>query len=142
MPREHSLTVADSCAFSRQRRHRWALRRPIPLGRCRNDAVGAHSATPSPSTNLDMHVHAYYIKVMRTTIEIPDEQRAQLLEIAGARGEKGYSRLVQEAIGLFLRERRRREDTVKAALAQRGALNDDEADEFEERIRQIRKNWR
>ena len=79
---------------------------------------------------------------MRTTIEIPDEQRAQLLEIAGARGEKGYSRLVQEAIDLLLKERRRREDKVNAALAQRGSLSDDEADEFEERIRQIRQDWR
>ncbi len=83
-----------------------------------------------------------YIKVMRTTIEIPDEQRARLLEIAGARGEKGYSSLVQEAIDLFLKERRRREDKVKAALATRGVLDDEEADEFEERIRQIRQNWR
>jgi predicted transcriptional regulator len=84
----------------------------------------------------------FYDETMRTTIEIPDEQRARLLEIAGARGEKGYSRLVQEAIDLFLKERRRKEGMVKAALAQRGALRDDEADEFEARIRQIRKNWR
>ena len=83
-----------------------------------------------------------YCKDMRTTIEIPDEQRARLLEIAGARGEKGYSRLVQEAIELFLKERRRKESMVKAALAQRGALRDDEADEFEERTRRIRVNWR
>jgi metal-responsive CopG/Arc/MetJ family transcriptional regulator len=83
-----------------------------------------------------------YDEVMRTTIEIPDEQRARLLEIAGARGEKGYSRLVREAIDLFLKERRRKEGMVEAALAQRGALQDDEADEFEARIRQIRENWR
>ena len=79
---------------------------------------------------------------MRTTIEIPDEQRARLLEIAGSRGEKGYSRLVQEAIALFLRERQRKEGAVQDALAQRGALADDEADEFEERTRQIREDWR
>jgi len=84
----------------------------------------------------------FYIEVMRTTIEIADEQRARLLEIAGARGEKGYSRLVREAIDLFLKERRRKESMVKAALAQRGALRDDEADEFEARTRQIRRNWR
>jgi hypothetical protein len=84
----------------------------------------------------------YYLEVMRTTIEIRDEQRAHLLEIAGARGEKGYSRLVQEAIDLFLKERRRRDGMVQVALAQRGALQDDEADEFEERVQQIRENWR
>ena len=79
---------------------------------------------------------------MRTTIEIPDEQRARLLEIAGASGEKGYSRLVQEAIELLLRERRKKGGMVQAALAQRGVLRDDEADEFEARIREIRENWR
>jgi len=84
----------------------------------------------------------FYPEVMRTTIEIHDEQRARLLEIAGARGEKGYSRLVREAIDLFLKERRRRDGMVKAALAQRGALRDEEADEFEARTRQIRGNWR
>jgi len=85
---------------------------------------------------------SFYDEAMRTTIEIPDEQRARLLEIAGIRGEKGYSRLVSEAIDLYLRERRRKEGVVKAALATRGALQDDEADEFEARIRQIRENWR
>ena len=79
---------------------------------------------------------------MRTTIEIADSQRARLLEIAGARGEKGYSSLIQEAIELFLKERQRKEGMVKAALAQRGALNDDEADEFEKRVQQIREDWR
>ncbi len=79
---------------------------------------------------------------MRTTIEIADSQRARLLEIAGARGEKGYSRLVQEAIELFLKERQRKDGLVKAALAQRGAFDDDEADEFEARIQQIREDWR
>ena len=79
---------------------------------------------------------------MRTTIEIADVQRARLLEIAGARGEKGYSRLVQEAIELFLKERQRKDGMVKAALAQRGALNDDEGGEFETRIQQIREDWR
>lgn len=83
-----------------------------------------------------------YSRFMRTTVEIPDEQRARLLEIAGARGEKGYSRLVQEAIDLLLKERRRKESAVEAALAQRGVLRDDEADEFEERVRQTRMSWR
>jgi Arc/MetJ-type ribon-helix-helix transcriptional regulator len=84
----------------------------------------------------------HYLEDMRTTIEIPDEQRARLLEIAGSRGEKGYSSLVQEAIALLLRERQRREGAVKDALAQRGALAGDEADEFEERARKIREEWR
>ncbi len=79
---------------------------------------------------------------MRTTIEIPDEQRARLLEIAATRGEKGYSHLVQEAIALLLSEHRKKDGMVQAALAQRGVLRDDEADEFEARTLEIRENWR
>ena len=48
--------------------------------------------------------------------------------------------LTGELLGklLFLRK----EGMVKAALAQRGALNDDEADEFEARTREIREDRR
>jgi predicted DNA-binding protein len=46
---------------------------------------------------------------MRTTIEMKDEHRAKLLEIAGRRGEKGFSDLVAEAISSFLSDLERRE---------------------------------
>ena len=39
---------------------------------------------------------------MRTTIEIRDEHRAKLLEMAARRGEKGFSSIVSEAIELIL----------------------------------------
>jgi predicted transcriptional regulator len=39
---------------------------------------------------------------MRTTIEFPDEQRAKLLELAAGRGEKEFSRLIQEALSRYL----------------------------------------
>ena len=39
---------------------------------------------------------------MRTTIELTNEQRAALLELAGRRGLRGYSSLVQEALALYL----------------------------------------
>lgn len=79
---------------------------------------------------------------MRTTIEIPDEQRAQLLEIAGSRGEKGYSRLVQEGIDLLLKERRRKAGKIQAALAQRGTFDEEEARQLRSRVQEIRENWR
>ncbi len=89
-----------------------------------------------------MHVHASYDGHMRTTLEIPDEQRARLLEIAGARGEKGYSHLVQEAIELLLEQLRRKEGKVQAALAQKGVLSEKEADDLERRTQQTRCDWR
>ncbi|MBI5244905.1 MAG: hypothetical protein HY922_14660 [Elusimicrobia bacterium] len=39
---------------------------------------------------------------MRTTIELTDEQRGALLELAGRRGLRGYSSLVQEALDRYL----------------------------------------
>src|SRR3972149_4767993 len=53
---------------------------------------------------VDMHVHALYNVLMRTTVEITDEQRARLLELAARRGEKGFSKLVQEALERFIDE--------------------------------------
>ena len=40
---------------------------------------------------------------LRTTIEIPDDTRAKLLELAVRRGEKEFSGIVQEASRLLLR---------------------------------------
>ena len=54
---------------------------------------------------------------MRTTVEIPDEQRAKLLQLAAQRGEKGFSRLVQEALDLYLEQIAARGKTVKEALS-------------------------
>lgn len=39
---------------------------------------------------------------MRTTIELSDEQRSALLALAGKRGLRGYSSLVQEALARYL----------------------------------------
>jgi predicted transcriptional regulator len=79
---------------------------------------------------------------MRTTIEISDEQRAALLEIAAARGEKGFSNLVREAIGLWLEAQARRTEAIDAALQQQGALSEGEADELEATATQLRTHWR
>jgi predicted transcriptional regulator len=39
---------------------------------------------------------------VRTTIELRDELRAKLLEMAGRRGEKGFSHLVEEAVDRYI----------------------------------------
>lgn len=79
---------------------------------------------------------------MRTTVEIADEQRARLLELAARRGEKGFSRLVQEALDLYLAEVDSREDRVREALAVLGTLDDASAEELRESVRRIRATWR
>jgi len=89
-----------------------------------------------------MHVHALYGSDMRTTIEIPDHQRARLLELAARRGEKGFSRLVQEALEKYLDEAAVREERVRDALGVIGGLDDESADRLEESVRRLRERWR
>lgn len=89
-----------------------------------------------------MHVHACHRPIMRTTIEIPDSQRARLLELAARRGEKGFSRLIQEAVDRLLIEDETRAVRVKAALALEGSMLDETADELTASVGSIRSNWR
>jgi len=44
---------------------------------------------------------------MRTTIRIPDAHRDRLLKIAADRGDKGYARVVQEAVAQYLAQQER-----------------------------------
>ncbi len=79
---------------------------------------------------------------MRTTIEIPDEQRAKLIEIATRRGLKGFSKIVQEAIERYLEENLMGDDKVKEALSVLGTLDEDQADSLESSIHELRDKWR
>jgi metal-responsive CopG/Arc/MetJ family transcriptional regulator len=79
---------------------------------------------------------------MRTTIQIPDDQRARLLELAARRGEKGFSRLVQEALARYLDDEERRQELAREAIAALGTLSDDEAEALEESTRRLRERWR
>jgi metal-responsive CopG/Arc/MetJ family transcriptional regulator len=79
---------------------------------------------------------------MRTTIELTENQRAELLKIAAQRGMKGFSELVQEAVNSYLESQSSRQDLIAAALAMKGALKSKSADDFEERTQAIRRSWR
>jgi predicted DNA-binding protein len=79
---------------------------------------------------------------MRTTIEMKDEHRARLLELAARRGEKGFSAIVGEAIDLYLRQLEGDGEVRARALAARGTLSDRAANELTERTRALRADWR
>lgn len=79
---------------------------------------------------------------MRITVEIRDDLRARLLEIAAHRGEKAFSRIVVEALESYLRRDGDDEAARSRGLAARGALTPDEADELEGRTREIRERGR
>jgi predicted transcriptional regulator len=79
---------------------------------------------------------------MRTTIEIRDDLRGALLKLAAKRGEKGFSRLVCEAIEEYVAAETRRDELRRKALRTQGALASEEAEELRERVREIREDWR
>lgn len=79
---------------------------------------------------------------MRTTIELADETRAKLLEMAARRGEKGFSAIVQEALDEYFRSEEDRRARIDRALAALGSLEPREADRLEEEVRELRSTWR
>jgi len=90
-----------------------------------------------------MHVHASYGPAMRTTIELTDRQRAALLKLAAERGEKGFSRLVQEAIEHYLESGLGRRERVERAVSLLGTLSRREADALRASVRRTREGpWR
>lgn len=79
---------------------------------------------------------------MRTTVEISDEQRARLLELAARRGEKGFSGLVREALEMYLAEIDRRHRLARRALSAIGSFDAEEAEELERSVERLRASWR
>ena len=81
---------------------------------------------------------------VRTTVEIDDEKWVKLKKLAAERGEKGFSKLIDEALGSYLdhvsdesvQERR------DALLALRGVWDEETAETVRERIAESRKHWR
>ena len=79
---------------------------------------------------------------MRTTIEMSSEHRARLLEIAARRGEKGFSKIVAEAVGNFLKADEDYQKKVRLALAQRGSISDEQGERMLRNVQEIRSSWR
>jgi Arc/MetJ-type ribon-helix-helix transcriptional regulator len=79
---------------------------------------------------------------MRTTVEIDDAQRGELLKLAAQRGEKGFSSVIREALDLFIRQHRAKRELVAQALELQGSFSDDEADALEASVRELRGKWR
>ena len=79
---------------------------------------------------------------MRTTIELKDEFRARLLEIAARRGEKGFSTLIGEAVDLYLRTADADEVRRRSAMALRGRLDGGDARRLRQATSTLRESWR
>ena len=90
----------------------------------------------------DLHVHASHNEGMRTTIEMKPEHRTPILELAASRGEKGFSGVIAEALDFYLSAQNAKKSAIRKALALKGSLSDEEADELRARTKQLREHWR
>ena len=79
---------------------------------------------------------------MRTTIELDDEQRAKLLEVAARRGQKGFSAVVREALAQYFEAEEGRKEAVRLALRAIGSMPDEEAERLGREVRELRRSWR
>jgi hypothetical protein len=70
------------------------------------------------------------------------EHRARLLELAAARGEKGFSTVVAEALELYLEAQRNRTTAIRGALALKGSISEAEAASLSSETRRVRAHWR
>lgn len=78
---------------------------------------------------------------MRTTVDIDDELRTKLKQLAAERDEKGYSALINEALREYLQQDDSRQDELNRALDLQGTINQKEAEELEERIEEAWNSW-
>jgi len=79
---------------------------------------------------------------MRTTIELTEEQRSELLRLAAKRGLKGFSPLVQEALDEYLQSEAKKLHLIEAALEVKGSFQGKSGEDFLERTENIRSSWR
>lgn len=83
-----------------------------------------------------------YDPCLRTTVEIDDRHRAELLKLAAQRGEKGFSGIVREALDAYLEQQKARQELIDEALAQRGSFSQADADSLRSSIAELREKWR
>jgi metal-responsive CopG/Arc/MetJ family transcriptional regulator len=79
---------------------------------------------------------------MRTTVELSNDHRSSLHSLAARRGLRGYSKLIQEAVDLYIQEMTAKEGGAEHLLQMRGTWNKEEARKFQKKLRGIRKNWK
>jgi len=79
---------------------------------------------------------------VRTTIELRNDQRARLLELAARRGEKGFSAVIREAVDHYLKEVEIRDRAVDQAVEILGSFREEEAAALRERVAEARRHWR
>lgn len=83
-------------------------------------------------------------EIMRTTIELDEDKLSKLRDLAIERGERGYSKLINEALEQFFTGLgiESEDDRRRKLAALYGAWDDATADAVRARIADSRKQWR
>lgn len=80
---------------------------------------------------------------MRTTIELSNDRRSALHALAAQRGLRGYSKLVQEAVDLYIQQEvSARGGNLKNLLKMRGSWSKADVRKFQKNLREIRRIWK
>ncbi len=79
---------------------------------------------------------------MRTTIEINNKLRAELLKEAAKRGEKGFSHIVEDAIEQYFGDQEQYRENLRKALRLKGSIPAEEAGRLRNHVRRVRSHWR
>ena len=79
---------------------------------------------------------------MRTTIELSNDRRSSLHSLAAQRGLRGYSKLIEEAVDLYIHEKTTSKSKVEHLLKMRGTWNKEDARNFKKKLREIRRTWK
>jgi len=75
---------------------------------------------------------------VRTTVELSDDHRSVLHFLAAQRGLRGYSKLIQEAIDFYIKEKTGKKSDIKRLLKMRGTWGKEETKKFRKRVGEIR----
>ena len=84
----------------------------------------------------------WYAQSMRTTIELDDEHRARLMELAARRRLKGYSLIVQEAVDQYLKRGVSPAPGLKEFRKLRGSVSREQAEHLRSVASRVRASWR
>jgi predicted transcriptional regulator len=94
----------------------------------------------APPLVIDAHMHAR-MQVMRTTVELSDPLYRRVRALAAARGERGFSPIVEIAVREYLDREAVDTSADDAFAAARGAWSDEEADRFSAELRDAWSTW-
>lgn len=96
--------------------------------------------SPALPTTARAHMHVRMQQV-RTTVELSDPLYRRVRALAAARGERGFSPIIEIAVREYLDREADDTGADDAFAAARGAWSDEEADQFSAELRDAWSTW-